>query len=98
MLFAEIEGAVAIVASKGVYRQVKVYERKRRVYVQYGGGFIWVWRKGTSIPKVRVDDIQLPFEPEWDAHGNMLVPENYNHTKEENNERKTSKKNARRSA
>lgn len=71
-MFTVIEYAWAIVVSKGVYRQVKVYERNRRIYVGHGSGFIAAYRSGkTGLPNVRWDDIQC--EHQFDKLGRMEV-------------------------
>jgi hypothetical protein len=85
ILFHAIEDAQAIVRKGGVYRQVKVYRRfdknskRNRLYVTYGSGYAYITRSmsmlGTSVPKLNVDDIDLPFEPEFDKLGRMVMPE-----------------------
>lgn len=104
MLFHIIPDANAITRNNGVYRQVKVYRRRHRtedrdrIYVGYGGGFVYLSRNGgTSGPKLHCEDVDLPFEPEYDSLGRMVVPTSYQPA-EDSDERKESKKNAGRSA
>ena len=65
MLFSIIPDAVVILRSKGVFRQVKAYERKGFIYAQYGGGFIRLTKTGTSVPTVKIDQFDLGFEPKY---------------------------------
>jgi hypothetical protein len=61
-MFHVIEDATAIIRmKKGVFRQVKMYHRKDRLFVGYGSGFIRVTSKfgeawGTSHPDISVID------------------------------------------
>lgn len=51
----------AIVHSRGVYRQVPLYERGGKVYAKYGGGFVRLSSGGaTSAPNVRWADLDTP--------------------------------------
>lgn len=84
-LFHLIPEAAAVVVSKCVYRQVKVYHRGGRIYVSHGSGFVFVQRVcaalKTSLPDVRVDEIELPFEQEFDQLGRLVLPKNYKEEK-----------------
>jgi len=61
MSFVIIPDAYVILASKGVTRQAKAYERNGRIYAQFGGGFIGLNdRNGTSVTNVRWEDIVTP--------------------------------------
>ena len=62
MLFHVIPEAIAITRKKGVFRQVKVYYRKDRIYVAYGNGFIYVTKNGSSVPDISIVDIDVPFK------------------------------------
>lgn len=103
MLFHIIPEAQAILRNNGVYRQVKVFRRRHRgedrdrIFVAYGGGFVYVMRNGTSVSKLHCEDVMLPFDTEYDSLGRIVVPTSYQPT-EESSERKESKKNASRSA
>jgi hypothetical protein len=61
MLFHIVEGAVAILRCKGVYRQVPVYRRDNlnnrtpadELFAKWGGGFIGLRAHGgTTVPHV----------------------------------------------
>jgi hypothetical protein len=39
-LFHRIEGAKAILRSKGVFKQVDVFQRDGRIYAQHGTGYV----------------------------------------------------------
>lgn len=58
--FHIIEDAAAILVSRGVYRQAKVYRRGKELFAGHGGGFIRLYREGTSLPNVRLDAIDVP--------------------------------------
>lgn len=52
-LFHEIPEGLAIVRTKGVFKQVKIYRRDRDVYAQHGSGFIRLLQHGgTTAPAV----------------------------------------------
>lgn len=52
-LFHQIEDAAVILQSKGVYRQVKAYQRNGDLYAGHGGGFIRLYDRGnTSVPGI----------------------------------------------
>lgn len=52
-LFHIIEDGQAIMFSRGVYRQAKVFRRGTMVFAQHGGGFIRLMQGGaTSVPTV----------------------------------------------
>lgn len=57
--FHIIDDAQCVLVSRGVYRQAKLYRRGEAVYAGYGGGFIRLYREGTSAPTVRCDAIDL---------------------------------------
>lgn len=51
----------AIIHSKGVYRQVPLYERGGRIYAKHGAGFVRLSQGGaTSAPNVRWAEIDTP--------------------------------------
>lgn len=73
--FHEIEGAVVVLRSKGVYTQAKVYQRNGRIYAAKGSSFIALSRDGTSVPTISVDAIEFEnMNPELDRLGRMYVP------------------------
>lgn len=52
-LFHVIDGAQAVLCSKGVYRQAPLFYREDRIYAKWGGGFIRLGSgNGTSVPNV----------------------------------------------
>lgn len=59
--FHVIDDAAAIIRTKGVFRQVKVYRRGEALYAGHGSGFIKLSAGGgTSTPNVSWLDIDLP--------------------------------------
>ena len=60
--FHLIEDAAAILVGHGVYRQARVYRRDRDLYAAHGGGFVRLYRDGTSHPALRCVGIELPDE------------------------------------
>lgn len=77
-MFTKVEAAYAIIVSKGVYRQVDVYERGCRLFVKYGSGFIYLaQRNSTSVPGVRCDEVILPFEHKMTETGFLVNPTTY---------------------
>lgn len=60
MLFHQVEGAVCILRSKGVFKQVDVFVRGDALYAKWGGGFIGLRRheNGTTVPTVRWEHIE----------------------------------------
>ena len=58
-LFHIIDGGTAILFSRGVYRQAKVFRRGEHIFAQHGGGFIRLLQKGgTSVPSVAWKDLE----------------------------------------
>ena len=78
MTFHIVEDAVVILSSKGVFKQSDIYVRKNYIYAKHGSGYIRLQRheKGTSCPAVYYEDLYLPFVPEYDNIGRMMVPLN----------------------
>lgn len=58
--FHIIEDAAAILVSKGVYRQAKVYRRGKELFAAYGAGFIRLYQEGTALPNLRCEAIDVP--------------------------------------
>lgn len=60
-LFHIIDGAQVILRSGGVFHQKKVFHRAKRLYAQWGSGFVRLDADdGTSAPKVSWEDLDLP--------------------------------------
>lgn len=59
-LFHRIDGAVCVLRSKGLYRQVDVYHWRGAVYVKYDSGFIGLRNveNGTTLPNVRWEHLE----------------------------------------
>lgn len=77
-MFHIIPEAFAVTRKGGIYKQTTVYQHNGRIFVKEGSGYVYVYRQGTSIPKLHIDEIILPFEQTFDSLGRMVVPENYN--------------------
>lgn len=59
-LFTQIDGAFAITAQRGVYRQVPLFRRGANVYCKSGSGFAQLIGEGaTSIPTLRWVDLSI---------------------------------------
>lgn len=59
--FHIIDEGAAITLCKGVYRQVKVYQRGGKIYAGHAGGYIRLYKSGgTSLPHVSWKDIDAP--------------------------------------
>lgn len=60
-----IDEGQAIVHSRGVYRQVPLYQRDGKIYAKHGGGYVRLAQGGsTSAPNVRWAEIDTP-HGEW---------------------------------
>ena len=58
MLFHKVEAAQAVLRSKGIYKQVDIYQRNDELFAKWGSGFISLRpRNGTSLPNVSWDVI-----------------------------------------
>lgn len=68
-LFHEIPEAQAVLRSKGVYRQVKMFRRGDGVYAAWGSGYIrLLGGSGTSVPAVSWSSDDYPVStqaPVW---------------------------------
>jgi hypothetical protein len=72
--FHIIEDAAAILLSRGVYRQAKVFRRGDRLYASHGSGFIGLYRTGTSIPTISCEGFDTPgLATTFDALGRAVV-------------------------
>jgi len=64
-LFHIIEDAVAIVRSKQIWKQTKVYRRGSTLFIPHAGGYVRVCQKfgdtwGTALPSMSVVEIDGP--------------------------------------
>lgn len=71
--FHLIDEAAAILQSKGVYRQAKVYRRGKALYASHGAGFIRLYLKGTSLANVICEEVEVPGEMEADHYGRLSL-------------------------
>lgn len=71
--FHEVDNAAAILASKGVYKQVKLFRRGQALFAQYGGGYIRLYEKGTSLPNIRLEDLDVGAETTVDGFGKLSL-------------------------
>jgi hypothetical protein len=55
--FHRVDGTEAIVSKKGRYYQLPVYIKGTEVYVKFGAAFIRAYRDGSSVPDIRVLEI-----------------------------------------
>lgn len=78
-MFTIIEDAKAVTKCKGIYRQVKMYERQSRIYVSWSNGYISVNKASsklaTSIPDVTIDEMVLPIEHKYTSTGYLVIKE-----------------------
>lgn len=77
--FHVIDDAAAILRSKGVFKQVKVFRRADALYAAHAGGFIRLYKGGgTSAPTIAWDDLDvLGYAAEQmvsDVHGKLSLP------------------------
>ena len=67
-LFHVIEDAQIILKAKGVYKQVKLYQRGGRLYAGWGSGFIVLMKSGgTSHPTVSWENMPSQLEISCDG-------------------------------
>jgi hypothetical protein len=74
-MFNVIPDATIVTRSNGVFRQHAVYQHKGQIFIKWGSGYVYVMRNGTSVPKVFIDEMVLPFEPRYDVHTRAFMPE-----------------------
>lgn len=73
--FNVIKDAIIILCTKGVYQQVKAYQRRGRIYAAKGSSFVALSRTGTSAPNTNVEDFEFDgFTPDYDDLGRMYMP------------------------
>lgn len=72
--FHLIDDAAAILISKGVFRQAKVYRRGNALFAAHGSGFIRLYKDGTSLPNVRCEEVETPgWKQAVDTFGKLSV-------------------------
>lgn len=68
-LFHEIPDVQAVLQSKGVYRQAKLFRRGEAIYAAWGSGFVRLMGgSGTSVPTVSWSSDDYPVSrsaPKW---------------------------------
>ena len=57
MPFHRLEGATAVIRTKGVYRQLDVYTFRGCYFAKRGAGFVPLYKRGTSF----ADDVLVEF-------------------------------------
>ena len=71
--FSICDEAQAIIHTRGVYRQVPVYQRGENLYAKHGSGFVRLAAGGvTSAPNIKWSEIDTP-QGEWSEKGHMVV-------------------------
>lgn len=71
--FHQLEGAQAILRSRGVFKQVDLYVYGTRLFAQWGSGFIGLMahQRGTTKPDVSWVELSIIYDN--DALGNLCV-------------------------
>ena len=78
-MFTVIPDAAAVMVSKGIYKQAKIYDYRGKLYASHGSGFILLKTAGTtSLPNIRWEEIEVP----WKQHkrnnvGHLVNPETF---------------------
>lgn len=71
--FSIIPEAQGIIHTRGVYRQVPLYERNGSIHAKHGSGFVRLSVGGaTSCPSIRWSEIDTP-EGEWAEKGHLVT-------------------------
>ncbi len=73
-LFHVVDDAFAILRSKGVYRQAKVYSREGRLYAAHGAGYIGLTTHGTTVPSTSLVELVTDFKPQKCNLGYFYLP------------------------
>jgi hypothetical protein len=74
--FTPIPEAQAIIANRGVYRQVSLYTRGGKVYAKIGSGFIRMMQGGTmSTPHGKWLEIDVPEGEAVESQGYLTYTE-----------------------
>ncbi len=72
--FHLIDDAAAILVSKGVFRQVKVFRRGNELFAGHGSGFIRLYdKRGTSLPNVSLEALEVPAAYQADRLGRLVI-------------------------
>lgn len=78
-MFHLIPGASVITNQKGIFRQADAYHYKGRVFIKHGTGYAWIVKSlgnlETSVPNMRVEELNLGFEPTFNLRGYLTMPE-----------------------
>lgn len=66
-VFQVVPDAYAVSVTKGVYKQVEVYERDCLLYINHGSGFVRLVRGNytkiaTSAPNTYIDELTVNFD------------------------------------
>lgn len=83
-MFTHIQDCIAVLVSKGVYRQVDCYVYDKGLYAKVGGGYIRLYDgQQTSHEKWRLHDIQYPDgkKPEVGEYNRLCWPHKVARTK-----------------
>lgn len=71
--FLKLEGDFAIVANKGVYKQVDLYTLADYLFAKHGQGFVRLYANGgTSSPNLQVKHIDITAPIFKDALGRLM--------------------------
>lgn len=74
MAFQELEGDLAIVIVKGVYKQAPLYTWDGQLFARVGGGFIRLKKDGsTSVPSTRLEHIETDLALFADTFGRLRI-------------------------
>jgi hypothetical protein len=58
-MFAEVDGAKALISARGVWMQTGVYQRNSMLFVAYGKGFVRLLSRNlTTVPHVKWEAIE----------------------------------------
>ena len=75
-MFHQVQDAFAVTRSNGLFRQTPLFKHKGKLYVKHGSGYAWVQKSGdTSVPNLRIDELDLPFEETYNKLGYLCLPE-----------------------
>jgi len=72
-LFHIVEDSFAIARCKGVWRQAKIYHREGKLFIGFGGGYVKLYKHGTSRPDIFVDDIITPQAMTFSSCGEVTI-------------------------
>lgn len=73
MRFNKVDDGAAITRSRGIYRQVDIYEREGKLYAKHGAGLVRLYKGGgTSNKDIKWSDID-PGDGSYEETGNAVV-------------------------